>query len=65
MVRAGETSGTLDDILMRLASLAEHEAETKAKIKAATRYPKIVISVLLIAVVILMSFVVPNFVKYF
>ncbi len=65
MVRAGEASGTLDDILKRLATLAEHDAETKAKIKAATRYPKIVIGVMLIAVVILMKFVVPNFVQIF
>ncbi len=65
MVRAGEASGTLDDILKRLATLAEHEVETRAKIKAATRYPKIVISVILIAVVILMTFVVPKFVQIF
>jgi type II secretory pathway component PulF len=65
MIRAGEESGTLDDILKRLATLAEHDAETKAKIKAATRYPKIVIGVMLIAVVILMKFVVPNFVEIF
>ncbi len=65
MIRAGEASGTLDDILKRLATLAEHDAETKAKIKAATRYPKIVIGVMLIAVVILMKFVVPNFVEIF
>ncbi len=65
MVRAGEESGTLDDILKRLATLAEHDAETRAKIKAATRYPKIVIGVMLIAVVILMKFVVPNFVQIF
>ena len=65
MVRAGEASGTLDDILGRLASLAEHAAETKAKIKAATRYPKIVVSAMLIAVLILMKFVVPKFMMIF
>ena len=65
MVRAGETSGTLDDILHRLASLAEHDAETRAKIKAATRYPKIVISAMLIAILILMKFVVPQFMSIF
>lgn len=65
MIRAGEASGTLEDILKRLASLAEHDAETKAKIKAATRYPKIVVGVMLIAVVILMKFVVPNFMQIF
>jgi type II secretory pathway component PulF len=65
MIRAGEASGTLDDILGRLASLAEHAAETKAKIKAATRYPKIVVSAMLIAILILMKFVVPNFMSIF
>ncbi|KHE93959.1 MAG: type II secretion system F family protein [Candidatus Scalindua rubra] len=65
MIKAGEASGTLDNILERLASLAEHAAETKAKIKAATRYPKIVVSAMLIAILILMKFVVPNFMSIF
>ncbi len=65
MIRAGEASGTLDDILGRLASLAEHAAETKAKIKAATRYPKIVVSAMIIAILILMKFVVPQFMAIF
>ena len=65
MIRAGEASGTLDNILGRLASLAEHAAETKAKIKAATRYPKIVVSAMIIALLILMKFVVPNFMAIF
>ncbi len=65
MVRAGEASGTLDDILGRLASLAEHAAEIKAKIKAATRYPKIIISAMIIAILILMKFVVPQFMAIF
>jgi len=65
MIKAGEASGTMDSILMRLADLAEHDAAIKAKIKAATRYPKIVISVMAIAIAILMNFVVPNFVDIF
>ncbi len=61
MIRAGETGGVLDEILQRLATLAEHEAETRARIKAATRYPKIVIGALAIAFVILLQFVIPRF----
>jgi type II secretory pathway component PulF len=61
MVKAGEVGGVLDEMLDRLASLAEHEAETRARIKAATRYPKIVIVALGVAIVILMTFVVPRF----
>jgi type II secretory pathway component PulF len=61
MVKAGETGGVLDEILNRLAILAEHEAETRARIKAATRYPKIVVVALLVAFGILVSFVIPKF----
>ncbi|MBI3812691.1 MAG: type II secretion system F family protein [Nitrospirae bacterium] len=61
MIHAGETGGVLDEILQRLATLAEHEAETRARIKAATRYPKIVIGALAIAFIVLLQFVVPKF----
>lgn len=61
MIRAGEAGGVLDEILERLASLAEHEAETRARIKAATRYPKIVIFSLAAAFIILVTFVIPRF----
>lgn len=61
MVKAGETGGVLDEILNRLALLAEHEAETRARIKAATRYPKIVLVALFVAFAILVSFVIPRF----
>jgi type II secretory pathway component PulF len=61
MVKAGETGGVLDEILNRLAMLAEHEAETRARIKAATRYPKIVIVALVVAFGVLVSFVIPKF----
>ena len=61
MVKVGEEGGVLDDILDRLASLLEHEAGTKARIKAATRYPVIVLVSIAIAFVILTTFVVPKF----
>lgn len=61
MIRAGETAGVLDEILDRLATLAEHEAETRARIRAATRYPKIVLVAILVAFVILVTFVIPRF----
>src|SRR5574341_1406821 len=43
MVRAGETAGILDDILVRLAMLAEHDADTRSRVKTAVRYPLIVV----------------------
>lgn len=60
-VRAGEAGGFLDLALERLAVLAEHEAETAARIKAATRYPIFVVSAIGIALVIIVTFVVPKF----
>ncbi len=61
MVRAGEEAGALDEMLNRLASLAEHDAEVRARIKSATRYPKIVIAALVIAFGVITAFVMPRF----
>jgi type II secretory pathway component PulF len=61
MIRAGETAGVLDDILNRLAALAEHEADTRSRVKSAVRYPLIVVVSIGLAFMFLVSFVVPKF----
>lgn len=61
MIRVGEEAGVLDEILEKLASLLEHEAVTRARIKTALRYPLLVIAVLVIAFLFLTTFVVPKF----
>ncbi len=65
MLRVGEASGKLDVILHRLADLQEYERETREQIKTATRYPKLAALSVVIAIVILMTFVVPRFVALF
>jgi MSHA biogenesis protein MshG len=60
-VRAGEAGGFLELALERLATLTEHEAETSARIRAATRYPIFVVSAIGIALVVIVTFVVPKF----
>ena len=65
MIRAGETAGILDDILNRLALLAEHDAETRARVKTAVRYPMIVVIAICVAFVFLVSFVIPKFAVIF
>ena len=65
MIRAGETAGILDDILNRLALLAEHDAETRARVKAAVRYPLIVVGAICLAFAFLVSFVIPRFAAIF
>ena len=65
MIAAGEAGGVMDDLLKRLATLMEREMENDAKVKGAMRYPKIVVSAMVIAVVVLMWKVVPIFVSMF
>lgn len=64
-VRAGEAGGALDTVLERLAELMVHDHETSARIKAAMRYPKIVVVSLVMAFVTLMLMVVPQFIDMF
>lgn len=65
MIHAGETAGILDEILDRLALLAEHDAETRARVKTAVRYPMIVVIAISIAFAFLVSFVIPKFAVIF
>jgi len=65
MIAAGEAGGVMEGLLKRLASLMERDMENTAKVKAAMRYPKMVISAMIIAVSILMWKVVPIFVNMF
>jgi MSHA biogenesis protein MshG len=61
VVTIGEESGNLDQAFLYLAELLENEKAVREKIRSATRYPKIVVTAIFIAVFILMSFVVPKF----
>lgn len=61
MVRAGETGGVLDEVLVRLADHFESEAGLKAKIKSAMTYPIAMGALVMIVLVAMMVFVVPVF----
>lgn len=65
MIEAGEAGGILDNVLDKLALMFEKNAENRAKVKAATLYPKIVLGAIVIAIVILMNFVIPKFAKLY
>ncbi|MGP0628867.1 type II secretion system F family protein [Nitrospina sp. 32_T5] len=65
MIEAGETGGIMEDVLARLADLLEKQQETDAKVRAAFRYPKIVLGVMVIAIAFLMWKVVPVFINLF
>lgn len=65
LIEAGEAGGVMDQLLKRLADLLEKQVEIDTKIKSAMRYPKMVVSAVVIAVSVLMWKVVPIFVKMF
>jgi len=65
MVRAGEASGQLESTLNRIAELQEYEFETRERMKAASRYPKLVIGTLIAAFFVVVTFVIPTFAKVF
>jgi len=61
MIRAAEAGGSLVEILRRLTDLLEQEIDTRARIKAATRYPILAFFVLCIGFLIVVAFVIPRF----
>ncbi len=65
MVRAGETSGALDQILFRLAEFLEKQLALKAKVTNATLYPALMLFVGVSVLFFLMAFVVPKITAVF
>lgn len=60
-VQIGEVSGNLPEILLRLAESIEKDESVKQKIKNATLYPKMVVGAIFVAIIILITFVIPKF----
>ena len=65
MVRAGEASGALDQILFRLAEFLEKQLALKTKVKNALLYPTIMLTIAAVIVVVLMTFAVPRITAVF
>ena len=65
MVEAGEVGGVLDDVLGRLASHFEKEHKMNEKIKSAMTYPMVVSFMAVLAVIFILTFVLPTFVGMF
>jgi type IV pilus assembly protein PilC len=63
MIRAGEMSGHLDDVMDRLASFFEKEHNTREKVKSALAYPVAVSIVALVVVIFLLTNIIPKFVS--
>jgi general secretion pathway protein F len=65
MVAAGEQSGTLDQVLARLADFLEKHASIRGKIQMAMIYPAFMVCVGFVVLSFLFTFVIPKIVKIF
>ncbi|WP_057832750.1 type II secretion system F family protein [Colwellia sp. TT2012] len=65
LVHVGENTGQLDGSFLKLTTYLERELDTRKRIKAALRYPSMVLMALAAAVVILNIFVIPTFANMF
>lgn len=65
MCEAGEMSGTLDTILIRLAEFKEAQTEMSAKVRSALMYPILMLSLSLLILAGLFIFIIPKIVEVF
>jgi type IV pilus assembly protein PilC len=65
MVKAGETGGVLDEVLLRVADLFEQDAHLRGRVKSAMMYPMVISILVVVVVIAMMVFVVPTFIDMF
>lgn len=60
LIKSGEASGKLGEILLKLAENLEKEREFKGKLKGALTYPALVVVAMIIVMFIMVTFVIPK-----
>lgn len=60
VLKAGEKSGKVDEVLMRLAMQEEKDYDIKNKVKGALAYPVFVLVAMVVIVTLIMIFIVPQ-----
>jgi type IV pilus assembly protein PilC len=61
MVRVGETGGALDEVLARLATTMERQAELRRRVRSAMAYPAAVSGLVALILTAMVVFIVPMF----
>jgi type IV pilus assembly protein PilC len=64
-ILAGERSGSLDEVLLRYVSYQKTLADARRKIKKSLTYPAVLLSASMILVMVLSTFVIPQFMKLY
>jgi general secretion pathway protein F len=65
LIAAGETSGKLTEVMLKLADFLETEINTKNKVRTALIYPAFMACVSVAVVIFLFTFVIPKITKIF
>ena len=65
MVEAGETSGSIDKSLERMAIQFEKEAKLKGMMKRSMMYPMVLGVVALVILIVMLTYVIPNYMEMF
>ena len=65
LVKSGETSGKLDEVLLQMADGLEKDREFQARIRGALIYPVVVIGMMIAVIIIMMVFVIPKLVALY
>lgn len=65
LIHVGENSGRLEESFSQISRYLELEQETAQRIKSATRYPIVVMSMIVGALFVINIFVIPQFAKMF
>jgi len=65
MLQVGEAAGVLDTVLQRLSTYIEKSSSLKRKVKSAMVYPLTIISVAILVIIFMMTFVIPTFAQMF
>ena len=65
MIQAGEASGALDVVLVKLADFLEHQSIVRSKVRSSMVYPILMIGVSIVVLSFLFTFVIPKIVRIF
>lgn len=60
LVKSGEASGKLDQVLLRMADSLEKDREFRARVRGAMIYPVVVVTMMFLVIVLMMVFVIPR-----
>lgn len=63
LIRAGEASGKLGEVMMQAASLLDRDVKLRRTIMGATLYPAILLFLIVVAIIIMVTVIVPKVLK--